>query len=50
MNDKKLKILEYVESRMTFIAPNTSAVVGPTVAAKLMGEFLSNIYMRVHFT
>lgn len=41
MNDKKLKILEYVESRMSFIAPNLSVVVGPTVAAKLMGkEFL----------
>ena len=37
MNDKKLKILEYVESRMSFIAPNLSLVVGPTVAAKLMG-------------
>jgi len=37
VNDKKLKILEYVESRMSFIAPNLSVVVGPTVAAKLMG-------------
>ena len=37
MNDQKLKILEYVESRMSFIAPNLSLVVGPTVAAKLMG-------------
>lgn len=34
----KLKILEYVESRMSLIAPNLSLIVGPTVAAKLMGK------------
>ena len=38
LNEKKLKILSYVESRMSFIAPNLSAIVGPTVATKLMGE------------
>ncbi|KAL9934236.1 hypothetical protein V8E36_006692 [Tilletia maclaganii] len=31
------KILQYVESRMTFIAPNLSALVGTRVATKLMG-------------
>eukprot|EP01105_Mastigella_eilhardi_P026317 TRINITY_DN7524_c0_g1_i1.p1 TRINITY_DN7524_c0_g1~~TRINITY_DN7524_c0_g1_i1.p1 ORF type:complete len:532 (-),score=170.64 TRINITY_DN7524_c0_g1_i1:69-1664(-) len=31
------KILDYVESRMLFIAPNVTAVVGSTIAAKLMG-------------
>ncbi|PWN54308.1 Nop domain-containing protein [Violaceomyces palustris] len=31
------KILQYVESRMTFIAPNLSAVVGTRVATKLLG-------------
>ena len=33
----KMKIFEYVESRMSFIAPNLSAVVGASTAAKLMG-------------
>ena len=40
LNDKKIKILEYVESRMSFIAPNLSYIVGPTVAAKLMGKIV----------
>lgn len=38
LNEKKLKILSYVESRMSFIAPNLSTIVGPTVATKLMGK------------
>lgn len=33
----KLKILEFVESRMSFIAPNLSQIVGTNIAAKLMG-------------
>ncbi|KAE8264679.1 hypothetical protein A4X09_0g6894 [Tilletia walkeri] len=33
----RVKILKYVESRMTYIAPNLSAVVGTRVATKLMG-------------
>ena len=37
LNEKKMKILSYVESRMSFIAPNLSAIAGPTVATKLMG-------------
>jgi U4/U6 small nuclear ribonucleoprotein PRP31 len=37
LNDYKLRIFEYVESRMTFIAPNLSQVVGASTAAKLMG-------------
>jgi U4/U6 small nuclear ribonucleoprotein PRP31 len=37
LNEKKLKILSYVESQMSFIAPNLSAIAGPTVATKLMG-------------
>ena len=40
LNEKKLRIMEYVESRMSFIAPNLSQIVGPTVAAKLMGKYL----------
>lgn len=40
LNEKKLKILAYVESRMSFIAPNLSAIVGPTVATKLMGMYV----------
>ncbi len=37
LNESKATILTYVESRMTFIAPNLSLIVGSTVAAKLMG-------------
>merc|ERR1719334_1001503 len=33
----KRRIFEYVESRMAFIAPNLSAIVGASIAAKLMG-------------
>lgn len=33
----KTKIYSYVESRMTFIAPNLSVLVGAPIAAKLMG-------------
>ncbi|TPX37228.1 hypothetical protein SmJEL517_g00854 [Synchytrium microbalum] len=33
----KRKILDYVESRMGFVAPNLSALVGSATAAKLMG-------------
>lgn len=37
LNDFKLRIYEYVESRMTFIAPNLSVIVGASTAAKIMG-------------
>lgn len=37
LNNIKLRIYEYVESRMTFIAPNLSAIVGAATAAKIMG-------------
>lgn len=37
LNTTKIRILEYVESRMSFIAPNLSCIVGASVAAKLMG-------------
>ncbi|KAL3876972.1 hypothetical protein ACJMK2_034744 [Sinanodonta woodiana] len=37
LNLYKMKIFEYVESRMSFIAPNISIIVGASVAAKLMG-------------
>ncbi|KAJ3298994.1 hypothetical protein HDU79_003320 [Rhizoclosmatium sp. JEL0117] len=33
----KRTILDYVESRMQFLAPNLTAILGSTVAAKLMG-------------
>uniref|UniRef100_F6HPN1 Nop domain-containing protein n=1 Tax=Vitis vinifera TaxID=29760 RepID=F6HPN1_VITVI len=33
----KKKVLDFVESRMGYIAPNLSAIVGSAVAAKLMG-------------
>ena len=35
----KERILEYVESRMTFIAPNISQIIGAPTAAKLLGIF-----------
>lgn len=37
LNEIKANIFEYVESRMTFIAPNMSVIVGASTAAKLMG-------------
>ncbi|XP_076058438.1 pre-mRNA processing factor 31 [Oratosquilla oratoria] len=37
LNTFKMRIFEYVESRMSFIAPNLSAIVGASTAAKLMG-------------
>ena len=33
----KTKIFDFVESRMSFIAPNLSQIVGANIAAKLMG-------------
>lgn len=33
----KQRILSYVQSRMTFIAPNLTIIVGASTAAKLMG-------------
>ena len=38
LDENKKRIFEYVESRMTFIAPNLSIMVGASVAAKLMGQ------------
>lgn len=37
LNTFKAKINDYVESKMTFIAPNLSAIVGAKTAAKLLG-------------
>ncbi|KAF9364184.1 U4/U6 small nuclear ribonucleoprotein Prp31 [Mortierella sp. NVP85] len=34
----KHTITEYVESRLTFIAPNLSAIIGTATAAKMMGQ------------
>ena len=38
LNEIKAHIFEYVESRMTFIAPNLSIIIGASTAAKLMGN------------
>lgn len=38
LNQSKHGIYEYVESRMSFIAPNLSVIVGASTAAKIMGE------------
>ncbi|XP_031640039.1 U4/U6 small nuclear ribonucleoprotein Prp31 [Contarinia nasturtii] len=37
LSNYKAKIFEYVESRMTFIAPNLSMIVGASTAAKIVG-------------
>lgn len=37
LDEYKRKILRYVSSRMSIVAPNLSAIVGPTVAAQLIG-------------
>lgn len=37
LEDARRRILEYVESRMSLMAPNLSAIVGTRTAAKLMG-------------
>ncbi|KYQ90854.1 hypothetical protein DLAC_07725 [Tieghemostelium lacteum] len=37
LDSKKKKILHYLESRMTFIAPNLTVLVGSSIAAKLIG-------------
>ncbi|KAG1667248.1 U4/U6 small nuclear ribonucleoprotein Prp31 [Nymphon striatum] len=37
LNNFKLDIYKFVESRMSFISPNLSVIVGPSVAAKMMG-------------
>jgi len=38
LNEFKLKIYSFVESKMTFIAPNITTIVGSATAAKLMGQ------------
>lgn len=37
LSEKKQKILAFVESKMTLVAPNVSAIVGAAIAAKLVG-------------
>lgn len=37
LNNYKATIFDYVESRMTFIAPNLSMIVGASTAAKILG-------------
>ena len=36
LNSQKAKMVHYLESRMSFLAPNVSAIVGTRVAAKLI--------------
>ncbi|NWI10892.1 PRP31 protein, partial [Crypturellus soui] len=38
LSQARVRIHEYVESRMSFIAPNLSLIVGASTAAKVMGE------------
>ena len=39
----KGEIFSYVESRMSFIAPNISIIVGASTAAKIMGRYCSQL-------
>ena len=49
--ETKSKIFEYVESRMAFIAPNLSAIIGANIAAKLLGAAggLTNLSKEYNF-
>lgn len=52
LNQSKHRIYEYVESRMSFIAPNLSIIVGASTAAKIMGErskklFFSHLFCNM---
>ena len=49
--ETKRKIFEYVESRMAFIAPNLSAIIGANIAAKLLGAAggLTNLSKEYNF-
>lgn len=38
LQEMRVTMLAYVESRMSFIAANTSILVGASTAAKLMGK------------
>lgn len=40
LHEMRITMLTYVESRMSFIAPNISILVGASTAAKLMGKTL----------
>lgn len=46
LSQSKLRIYEYVESKMSFIAPNLSVIVGASTAAKIMGERCRKIHFR----
>lgn len=51
LNNYKIKIFEYVESRMALIAPNLSIIVGSSTAAKIMGKnFILFIFYYYLFT
>lgn len=49
LNQSKHRIYEYVESRMSFIAPNLSIIVGASTAAKIMGEMCKKISFKCIF-
>lgn len=44
LNKLKMKVYEYVESRMTFIAPNLTVIIGASTAAKIIGNFNKFFY------
>ena len=46
LNDMKINILDYVESRMSLVAPNLSVILGSSIAAKMMGLFIHIVQYR----
>ena len=50
LNQSKHRIYDYVESRMSFIAPNLSIIVGASTAAKIMGKRGRNMHSLQDYT
>lgn len=50
LNKLKMKVYEYVESRMTFIAPNLSVIIGASTAAKIMGNISFLYFLKFIYT
>jgi U4/U6 small nuclear ribonucleoprotein PRP31 len=46
LSNFKTTIFDYIESKMTFIAPNLSAIVGAKTAAKLLGGYFKKFFYK----
>lgn len=47
LEEMKQRILAYVQSRMSFIAPNLTVIVGASTAAKLMGKIVASLAVKL---